>query len=64
MLLLLLVYLADNADLLLLRFFRDTLDVADVFYLIFFFVKMVGMYCWVGRRHLGRGGKIIYFLTN
>lgn len=36
LLLLLLVYLIDNADLLLLRFFRDTLDVADIFYFLFF----------------------------
>lgn len=43
LLLLLVVYLIENADLLLLRFFRDTFDVADIFYLIFF-VKMAGMY--------------------
>lgn len=35
--LLLVMYLIDdNADLLLSRFFRDTLDIADVLYLIFF----------------------------
>lgn len=53
LLFLLLVYLIGNADLLLLRFFRNTLDVADIFYLLFF-VKMVGMY--LGRSSIfGRG---------
>lgn len=42
LLLLLVVYLIDNAVLLLLRFSRDTLDVADIF--SFFFVKKAGMY--------------------
>lgn len=43
LLLLVVVYLIENADLLLLRFFRDTLDVADAFS-FFFLVKMAGMY--------------------
>lgn len=36
------VYLNDNADLLLLRFFRDTLDVADI--ISFFFLCENGRY--------------------
>lgn len=35
LLLLLVMYLIDNTDLLLVRFSRDTLDVADIF--LFFF---------------------------
>lgn len=42
MLLLLVMYLIKNAYLLLLRFFRDTLDVANIV-CFFFLVKMAGM---------------------
>lgn len=49
---LLVLYLIGNAVLLLLRFFRDTLNVAVIF--SFFFVKMAGMY--LGRSStVGRG---------
>lgn len=49
------VYLIDNADLLLLRFSKDTLDVADIFSFSFI-VKMAGMYLGTCRSSIfGKG---------